>query len=218
MSRSGALAYGRSRSRCAPRSRERRGRTARARHLGIRAARRCGLDRGLDRRHLAMAYALNPAFENPAGDRAHDAPEVDLNPHLGLGLPIGRRLELHSPARRGSAHRAGERQVAGCLDNGHVLGPLASPPEWPLRPLLHPRAGLKRSPSANATFENRWRPLRPASDVTEVRPHLRGTARDCYAALRSERHRASATLPSALSAAYGLAVVEARAFWLLAPV
>jgi len=60
-------------------------------------------------------------LRNPAGDRAHEALQVDLNPHLGLGLPTVHRLELHSPARRGQAHRPGERQAAGRLDSGHVL-------------------------------------------------------------------------------------------------
>ena len=147
--------------------------------LGIRAPRRSGLDRSLDRRHLKIHYAPNPAFENAVGDRAHQALEVDLNPHLGLGLPIVHRFELHPPARRGSAHRPGERQAAGRLDGGHVLGPVATGPEYPLRPLLHPRAGLKRTPSANPTFENRWRPLRPASDVTDIRPHFSDAAGDC---------------------------------------
>jgi hypothetical protein len=41
-------------------------------HLGIRAARRSGLDRSLDRRHLAFHYAPNPAFEDAAGDRSHE--------------------------------------------------------------------------------------------------------------------------------------------------
>jgi hypothetical protein len=159
-------------------------------HLGIRAARRSGLDRSLDRRHLAFHYAPNPAFEDAAGDRSHDALEVHLNPHLGLGLPTVNRLELDSPARRGSAHRSGERQAAGRLDRGHVLGSVASGPEYHLRPLLHPRAGPKRSPTANPAFTNRWRPLRPASDVTDVRPHSRDAACDCYAALGSDRHRA----------------------------
>ena len=159
-------------------------------HLGVRAARRSGLDRSLDRRHLPIHYAPNPAFENAAGDGAHEALEVHLNPHLGLGLPTVNRLELDSPARRGSAHRSGERQAAGRLDRGHVLGSVASGPEYPLRLLLHPRAGLKRSPTANPAFANRWRPLRPASDVTDVRPHSRDAACDCYAALGSDRHRA----------------------------
>src|SRR5437588_9779395 len=162
----------------------------RATRLRLRGCPRRGVDCGLDRRHLAIAYALNPAFENAAGDRAHDAREVDLNPHLGLGLPIVHGLELHSPARRGSTHWPGERHVAGRLDSGHLLAPAASRPEYPLRPLLHPRAGLKRSSSANPTFENRWRPLRPTSDVTDIRPHLRDAAGDFYAALGSDRHRA----------------------------
>src|ERR1700728_806104 len=69
-------------------------------HLGIRAFPHSGLDRSLDRDHLDIAYALNPAFEHPGRDRAHDAREVDLNPHHGVGLPTVRRLEFHSPARR----------------------------------------------------------------------------------------------------------------------
>src|SRR5581483_4120158 len=127
---------------------------------------------------------------NAAGDHAHEAPEVDLNPHLGLGLLITHRLELHSPARRGSSHRPGERYVTGRLDNGHVLRPGPTRPEYPLRPLLHLRARLKRSPSANSTFENPWRPLRPAPDVTDIRPYLRDAGGDCDAALGSDRHRA----------------------------
>src|SRR6516164_8136116 len=157
-------------------------------HLGLRASPRSGLDRSLDRRHLVIAYALNSAFEGAAGDRAHDAREVDLNPHLGVGLPIVHRLEFHSPARCGSTHWPGERHVAGRLGSGHLLAPAASPPEYPLRPLLYPRAGLKRSSSANPAFENRWRPLRPASDVTDIRPHLTDAAEDCYAALGSDCH------------------------------
>src|SRR5579859_6858614 len=165
MSRSGALAYGRSGSRSAPDL----GSAAvesRAPHLGLRASPRSGLDRSLDRRHLDIAYALNSALEKTPWDRAHDAREVDLNPHLGVGLPIVCRLKLHSPARRGSTHWPSERYVAGGLDDGHPLATAASQPEYGLRPLLHPRAGLKRSASANPAFENRRRPLRPASDVT----------------------------------------------------
>src|SRR5215471_13999848 len=187
MSRSGALAYGRSGSRCAPRSRSRRGRTAPP-HLGLRASPRSGLDRSLDRRHLAIAYALNTALEK-AGDRAHDSREVDLNQHLDVGLPVVHRLEFHCPARRGRTHWPGERYVAGCLDSGHLLAPAVSPPQV-LRPLLHPRAGLKRPSSVNPAFENRWRPLWPASDVTDIRPHLTDAAGDCYAALGSDCHRA----------------------------
>src|SRR5215471_2945150 len=159
-------------------------------HLGLRASPRSGLDPSLDRRHLAIAYALNSAFESAAGDRAHDAREVDLNPHLGVGLPIVHRLEFHSPARRGSTHWPGERHVAGRLDSGHLLAPAASQPEDPLRPLLHPRAGPKRGSSANPAFENRWRPFRPASDVADIRPHLTDAAGDFYAALGSDCHRA----------------------------
>src|SRR6266699_4304169 len=94
MSRSGALAYGRSGSLCAPRTRLRRGRTAPP-HLGLRACPRIGLDSGLDRHHLAIAYALNAALED-AWDRVHDAREVDLDPHHGVGLPIVHWLEFHS--------------------------------------------------------------------------------------------------------------------------
>src|SRR5215472_17534418 len=166
MSRSGALAYRRSGSR--------------------RARPRRGLDSSLDRHHLAIADALDAAFEN-AGDRAHDASEVDLNPHHGVGLAIAGRVEFHTPARRGSTHWPGERHVAGRLDNGHLLTPATSQPEYPLRPLLHPRAGLKRGSSANPAFENRWRPLWPASDVTDIRPHLTDAAGDCYAALGSDQ-------------------------------
>src|SRR5215471_8659834 len=157
--------------------------------LGLCASSRSGLDRSLDRRHLAIAYALNSAFENAAGDRAHDAREVDLNPHLGVGLPIVNRLEFHCPARRGHTHWPGERHVAGRLDRGHFLAPAVSPPQV-LRPLLHPRAGLKRPSPANPAFENRWRPLRPTPDVTDIRPHLTDAAGDCYAALGSDCHRA----------------------------
>src|ERR1700722_19983758 len=171
MSRSGALAYGRSDSQCAPRSRR-------------------GLDRSLDRRHLNIAYTLNSALEHAAGDRAHDARQVDLNPHHGVGLLIVHRLEFHSPARRGSTHWPGERHGAGRLDNGHLLAPAATQPEHPLRPLLHPRAELKRTSSADPAFENRRCPLRPASDVTDIRPHLTDAAGNCDAALGSECHRA----------------------------
>src|SRR5215469_5060277 len=193
MSRSGALAYGRSGSRCAPRSR-RIAVEPRVTHLGLHAFPRSGLDRSLDRRHLTIAYALNSALENAAGDRAHDAREVDLNPHLGVGPPIVRRLEFHSPARRGSTHWPGERHVAGRLDSGHLLAPAASQPEYALRPLFHPRAGLKRSSSANPAFENRWRPLRPASDITDIRPRLTDAAGDCYMALGSDCDRADFVL------------------------
>src|SRR5215472_5628737 len=187
MSRSGALAYGRSGSQCAPRSPQGRGRTAPP-HLGLRAFPRSGLDRSLNRRHLAIAYALNTALEE-AGDRAHDAREVDLNPHLGVGLAVVHRLEFQSPASRGPTHGSGERHVPGCLDSGYFLAPAVSPPQV-LRPLLHPRAGLKRTSSANPAFENRRRPLRPASDVAAVRPQLTDAARDFYAALHSDCHRA----------------------------
>src|SRR5690348_3316703 len=187
MSRSGALEYGRPGSRCAPRSQLRRARTAPP-HLGLCALPRIGLDSSLDRHHLNIAYALNPALEHAAGDRAHDAREVDLNPHHGVGLLIVHRLEFHSPARRGSTHWPGERHGAGRLDNGHFLAPAATQPEHQLRPLLHPRAGLKRTSSADPAFENRRRPLRPASDITEIRPHLMDAAGDGYAALGSECH------------------------------
>src|SRR5712692_8617137 len=193
MSRSGALAYGRSGSRCAPRSRQRLGGTAPP-HLGLRASVRSGLDSSLDRRHLAIAYALNSGFENAAGDRAHDAREVDLNPHLGVGLPIVHRLKLHSPARRGRTHWPGERHVVGRLDSSHLLAPAASQPEYPLRPLVHPRAGPNRISSANPAFENRWRPLRPASHVTHIRPHLTDAGGDYYAALGSDCHRSDFVL------------------------
>src|SRR5215469_12266783 len=166
MSRSGALAYRRSGSR--------------------RARPRRGLDSSLDRHHLTIADALDAAFEN-AGDRAHDAREVDLNPHHGVGLAVAGRVEFHSPARRGSTHWPGERHVAGRLDDGHLLAPAASEPEWPLRPLIQPRAGLKRSSSANLAVENRRRPLRPASDVSEIREHLIDASGDCYAALGSDQ-------------------------------
>ena len=149
--------------------------TAEPPHLGIRGARRSGLDRSLDRRHLDIHYAPNPALENPAGDRAHGAREVDLNPHLGVGLPIAHRLKLHPPPRRGSAHRPGERQAAGRLDSGHVLGPVASGPEYPLRPLLHPRAGLKRSTLRQPSIRE---PLAPTPASVQRRrdtPRLQGT-------------------------------------------
>src|SRR5262249_19140462 len=81
----------------------------------------------------------------------------------------------------------GERHVAGRLDNGHPLAPAASQPEYPLRPLLHPRAGLKRISPANPALENRWRPLRPASDATDIRPQLTDGAGDCDAALGSDQ-------------------------------
>src|SRR5262249_26521762 len=149
---------------------------------------RSGLDRNLDRRHLVIAYALNSGFESAARDRAHNAREVDLNPHLGVGLLIVHRLELHSPAPFRSAHWPGERHVTGRFDSGHLLAPAASQPEDHLRPLLHPRAGLKRSSSPNPAFENRGRPLRPASDVTDIRPHLTDAAGDFYAALGPDCH------------------------------
>src|SRR6185437_12279253 len=57
-------------------------------HLGIRTARRRGLDRSFDCRHFLIADPLDPDFENASGNRTHDAPEVDLDPHLGLGMPI----------------------------------------------------------------------------------------------------------------------------------
>src|SRR5215469_1234135 len=210
MSRSGALAYGRLGSRYAPRSRQRRGRTAPP-HLGVRAFPRSGLDRSPDRGHLAIAYALNSAFESAAGYRAHDAREVDLNPHRGVGLPIVDWLEFHSPARRGSTHWPGERHVAGRLDSGHLLAPAASQPEYPLRPLLHPRAGLKRSSSANPAFENRWRPLRPASDVTDICPHLVDAAGDCYAAHGSDCHLRSFILIAVTGRTHPRACSAARA-------
>src|SRR6202162_2485712 len=189
MSRSGALEYGRPGSRYAPRFQLRRARTAPP-HLGLCAVPHIGLDSGLDRHHLNIAYALNSALEHAAGDRAHDAREVDLNPHHGVGLPVVHRLEVSSPARRGSTHWPGERHGAGRLDSGHLLAPAATQPEHQLRPLLHPRAGLKRSSSATPAFENRWRPFRPASDVTDIRPHLTDAAGDFYAALGSDCHRA----------------------------
>src|ERR1700719_40379 len=189
MSRSGALEYGRPGSRCAPRSQLRRVRTAPP-HLGLCALPRIGLDSSLDRHHLNIAYALNSALEHAAGDRAHDAREVDLNPHHGVGLLIVHRLEFHSPARRGSTHWPGERYGAGRLDNGHLLAPATTQPEHQLRPLLNPRAGLKRTSSADPAFENRRRPLRPAFDVTDIRPHLTDAAGNCDAALGSECHRA----------------------------
>src|SRR5437588_11745152 len=190
MSRSGALVRGRSGSRGAPRSRSRRQEPRATLHLGIRAARPTGLDRSLDCRHLAIADTLDPGFEDASGDRAHDAREVDLDPHLGLGLLIARRLELHSPARRGSAHRPGALHAPGRLNSDHLLASVATRPENPLRPLVHPRSGLKRGPSANPTFENRWRPLRPASDVTDIRPYFLDAAGDRDAALGPDSHRA----------------------------
>src|ERR1700748_1278856 len=187
MSRSGALAYGRPGSRGSPQARPRRGRAA-APHLGLRAFPRAGLDRSLDSHHLDIADALNSVLEHAGGDGAHDACEVDLYPHHGVGPPIVARLEFHSPTRRGRAHGPGERQGAGRLDHGHLLAPAAAHPEHQLRPLLHPRAGLKRTSSADPAFENRRRPLRPPSYVTEIRPHLMDAAGDCYAALGSECH------------------------------
>src|SRR6185369_724914 len=157
-------------------------------HLRLRASPCLRLDRSLDRRHLTIAYALNTALEQ-AGDRAHDAREVDLNPHVGVGLPIVQRLEFHCPACRGSTHCPGEGHVAGRLESGHLLAPGVSPPQV-LRPLLHPRAELKRPAAANPAFENRWRPLRPASDVTDIRPHLMDAGGNFYAALDSDGHRA----------------------------
>src|SRR6516164_8879172 len=155
-------------------------------YLGLRSSPRSGLDRSLDRGHLAIAYALNAALEK-AGYRAHDAREVDLNPHLRVGLHIVHRLEFHCPASRGRTHGSGERHVTRCLDSGYFLAPAVSPPQV-LRPLLQPRAGLKRTSSANPAFEDRRRPLRPASDVTDIRPHLMDAAGDCYAALGSDCH------------------------------
>src|SRR6202035_3310579 len=84
---------------------------------------------------------------------------------------------------------AGERQVVGRLDDGPPLASAATRPEYPLRPLLHPRARRKRTSSADPAFENRRRPLWPASDVTEIRMHLMDAAGDCYTALGSECHR-----------------------------
>ena len=75
------------------------------------------------------------------------------------------------------------------LDNGHLLTTAARQPEHQLRPLLHPRAGLKRASSTDPAFKNRWCPLRPASDVTEIRPHLMDAAGDCHTALGPECHR-----------------------------
>src|ERR1700751_5257879 len=208
MSRSGALEYGRPGSWYAPRSQLRRTRTA-SPHLGLCALPRIGLDSSLDRHHLNIAYALNSALEHAARDRAHDAREVDLNPHHGVGLLIVHRLEFHSPARRGSTHWPGERHGAGRLDNGHFLAPAATQPEHQLPPLLHPRAGLKRSSSADPAFENRRRPLRPTSDVTDIRPHLRDAAGDCYAALGSECHRAA--LPGWLCTPGGTGLLRRQA-------
>src|SRR4029077_13610136 len=82
---------------------------------------------------------------------------------------------------------------AGGLDNGHFLAPAVSPPQV-FRPLVDPRAGLQRPPSADPAFENRWRPLRPAPDVTEIRPHLTDAAGDLYPALGSYCHGADFTL------------------------
>jgi hypothetical protein len=137
-------------------------------------------------------------LESAAGDRAHDAREVDLNPHLGVGLPIVYRLELHSPARRGSTHWPGECHGAGRLDSRHLLAPAVRQPEYPLRSLLHPRAGLKRGTAANPAFEHRWRPLRPASDVTDVRPHVTDAAGDFYAALGPDCHEQTLLITSGL--------------------
>jgi hypothetical protein len=72
-----------------------------------------------------------------------------------------------------------------------VLAPVATRPENPLRPLVQPRSRLKRSPSANATFQNRWRPFRPASNVTDIGPYLWDAAVDCYAAVGPDRHDVS---------------------------
>src|SRR5205823_11516735 len=139
-----------------------------------------GTDRSLDRCQFEIAATLDPASEHAGGNRAHDPSEVDLNPHHAVGPPLVLRLELHPPPRRGRAHRPGERHAARGLDNGHLLAPLASRSEDPLRPLLNARTDLKRIPSANPTFENRRGPLRPAFDVTHIRPHLRNAAGDCY--------------------------------------
>src|SRR6185437_14293013 len=157
---------------------------------GSPRAPRLRLDSRLDRHHLNVAYALNPAFEQAGGDRVHDAREVDLDPHHGAGPLVAVRLELHPPARRGSTHWPGERHGAGRFDDGHLLAPAARQPEYQLRPLLHPRAGLKRASPADPAFEDRWRPFRPASDVTDIRPHLTDAAGDCYAALGPDRHLA----------------------------
>src|SRR6516164_6617258 len=121
------------------------------------------------------------------------ARSVDLAHGVLLGMRIVHRLEFHCPARRGRTHPPGERHVAGRLDSGHFLAPAVMPPQV-LRPLLHPRAGLKRPSSANPAFENRWRPLRPASDVTDISPHLTDAAGNSYAALGSDCHRADFVL------------------------
>src|SRR6516165_886674 len=55
---------------------------------------------------------------------------------------------------------------------------------------IGPANATERSSSANPAFENRRRPLRPASDVTDIRPHLTDAAGDLYAALGSDCHRA----------------------------
>src|SRR5262249_59411779 len=98
-----------------------------------------------------------------AWERAHEVREGDLDPHHRVGLPFADRLELHSRARGGRAHRPGERHAAWRLDGGHALGPGASRTEYALRPLSQPRAELKRAPSVNPAFAHRRRPLLPAS-------------------------------------------------------
>src|SRR6185437_8526500 len=63
-------------------------------------------------------------------------------------------------------------------------------PKDPFRSLLDARPGLERSASGNPALQHRGRPLRPSSDVAEIRPHLVDVAGDCQAALGSEGHRA----------------------------
>ena len=105
--------------------------------MTFRTESRIAIDGSLDRHHLDVADALDPVLEQAGGDRAHDAREVDLDPHHCVGLPVAGRLEFHSPACLGRTHRPGERQVVGRLDHGHRLAPAARQPEHQLRPLLY---------------------------------------------------------------------------------
>src|SRR6185437_5433263 len=53
-------------------------------HLGLRAFPGGGLDSSLNRHHLDIADALDPVLEQVGRDGAHDAREVDLDPHHGV--------------------------------------------------------------------------------------------------------------------------------------
>ena len=148
-----------------------------ARNVG--AARAAGMSRVLqqagDGSSHFSGFCFAPACPAPEGDlRARNEEPTSAPGSWRRGPPLPLSL------------RPGKRHRARRTDRGDALGPVASGPEYPLRPLLYPCAGLKRTPTANPTFANRWCPLRPAADVADIRPYFRGAAGDCYAALGSD--------------------------------